>query len=48
MTPKQSTTVSESGHPIEDPDEAKEHMAQYFENLFQAREGRPQCADWTR
>ena len=52
ITPKQSSnsyiTLNESGHPIEDPAEAKEHIAQYFENLYQAREGRPQYAEWTR
>ena len=52
ITPKQSSnsyiTLNESGHPIEDPAEAKEHIAQYFENLYQAREGRPQYAEWTK
>ena len=38
----------ESDHPIEDPAEAKEHIAQYFENLYQAREGRPHYAEWTK
>ena len=41
-------TLNESGHPIEDPAEAKEHISQYFENLYQAREGRPQYAQWTK
>ena len=52
ITPKQSSnsyiTLNESGHPIEDPAEAKKHIAQYFENLYQAREGRPQYAEWTK
>ena len=52
ITPKQSSnsyiTLNESGHPIEDPAEAKEHISQYFENLYQAREGRPQYAEWTK
>ena len=52
ITPKQSSnsyiTLNESGHPIEDPAEATEHIAQYFENLYQAREGRPQYAEWTK
>ena len=34
-------------NPIEDPEEAKEHIAQYFENLYQAYEGRPQFEEWT-
>ena len=53
ITPKQSSdysyiTLNESGHPIDDPAKAKEHTAQYFENLYQAREGRPQYTDWTK
>ena len=51
ITPKQSgdsyITLDEKGNPIEDPEEAKEHIAQYFENLYQAREGRPQFEEWT-
>ena len=45
---EQQLILNESGHPIEDPAEAKEHIAQYFENLYQAREGRPQYAEWTK
>ena len=52
ITPKQSSnsyiTLNEIGHPIEDPEEAKEHIAQSFENLYHAREGRPQYAEWTK
>ena len=51
ITPKQSgdsyITLDEKGNPIGDPEEAKEHIAQYFENLYQAREGRPQFEEWT-
>ena len=51
-TPKQSSnsyiTLNENGHPIEDPAQAKEHIAQYVENQYQAREGRPQYAEWTK
>ena len=50
-TPKQSgdsyITLDEKGNPIKDPKDAKEHIAQFFENLYQAREGRPQFEEWT-
>ena len=32
-------TIDEHGNPIADPDTAKEHIADYFENIYQAREG---------
>ena len=32
-------TIDEHGNPIADSDTAKEHIADYFENLYQAREG---------
>ena len=41
-------TLSEEGDPIEDPDDAKEHIAQYFENLYQARPGKPEYEEWTK
>ena len=41
------TTINEDGEPIEDPTKAKEHIANYYENLYQAREGRPEYAQWT-
>merc|ERR1712062_109802 len=51
ITPKQSgnsyITIDEEGNPIENPEEAKEHIARYFENLYQAREGKPQFEEWT-
>ena len=43
ITPKQSgnsyITLSESGHTIEDQEEATEHrcMAQFFENIYQTK-----------
>ena len=39
--------LDENGNTIEELKEAKEHIAQYFENLYQAREGRPMFEGWT-
>lgn len=30
-------TIDELGNKLENPDEAKEHTANYYENLYQAR-----------
>ena len=40
-------TIKEEGTLIEDPREAKEHIANYFENLSHARPGKPEYEDWT-
>ena len=32
---------------IENPEMAKEHIADYFENLYQAREGEKSHQEWT-
>ena len=40
-------TIDEHGNTIADPDTAKEHIADYFENLYQAREGEPNYEQWT-
>ena len=40
-------TITEEGKQIENAAEAKEHIANYFENLYQARPGKPQYAQWT-
>ena len=40
-------TTDEQGNPIEDPAEAKEHIANYYETLYQAREGREGFENWT-
>ena len=42
------TTIDEDGKPIEDPEKAKEHIANYYENLYKAREARPEFQDITR
>ena len=41
------TTIDENGTPIEDPEKAKEHIANYYENLYKAREARPEFKDIT-
>ena len=40
-------TLDEEGISIENPDKAKEHIAEYFENLYQARPGKPEYEAWT-
>ena len=40
-------TTTEDGTPIEDPVAAKCHIADYYENLYQARESRPEYTEWT-
>ncbi len=38
----------EEGNTIEDEEEAKEHIANYYENLYQARPGTQEYEEWTR
>ena len=40
-------TIDKNGNPIKDPDTAKDHIADYFENLYQAREGEESYEQWT-
>ena len=40
-------TIDEDGYVIKDPEEAKKHIANYFENLYQAREGTEEYQKWT-
>ena len=40
-------TVTEDGKQITDPIETKEHIANYFEELYQAREGTEEYKEWT-
>ena len=40
-------TIDENGNPIKNPDTAKDHMADYFGNLYQAREGEESHEQWT-
>ena len=41
------TTYTEEGEQIKDPTETKEHIANYFEDLYQARESKPEYQKWT-
>ena len=41
-------TITEEGQVLEDPEEAKRYIADYYENLYQAREGKPEYAKWTQ
>ena len=40
-------TKTEDGIEIIGEDETKEHIANYYENLYQAREGKPEYQNWT-
>ena len=35
----ENNTITEEGKELTDPEETKEHIAMYFENLYQARPG---------
>ena len=39
--------IDENGHIITDPEEAKEHIARYFEELYQARDAGEKGREWT-
>ena len=41
------TTYTEESEQIKDPTETKEHIANYFEDLYQAREGKAEYQMWT-
>ena len=40
-------TKDEDGTLISDPEEAKTHIANYYENLYQTREGEVSHKEWT-
>ena len=40
-------TMDEQGRIIEDPTKAKEHIANFFEDLYQARPARPEAQQRT-
>jgi len=40
-------TITEEGETILDPEKTKEHIANYFEDLYQARPGTPEYEKWT-
>ena len=41
-------TITEDGRKLQDPTEAMNHIADYYEDLYQAREGTPQYENWTQ
>ena len=41
------TTKDENGNKIDNPEQAKEHIAEYYDNLYQAREGEESHKTWT-
>ena len=41
-------TINEEGKYLTDPQETKDHIANYFEELYQAREGTPEYSKWTK
>ena len=41
-------TITEEGTTITDPEKTKEHIAEYFEDLYQARPGTPEYENWTK
>ena len=45
---KEYNIITEDGWEITDPQETKEHIASYFEDLYQARPGTPECEESTR
>ena len=40
-------TITEAGEIIMNAEETKSHIANYFEDLYQAREGKPEFQEWT-
>ena len=40
-------TITEAGEIIMNTEETKSHIANYFEDLYQAREGKPEFQEWT-
>ena len=41
-------TITEEGKHLTDPQETKDYIANYFEELYQAREGTPEYSKWTK
>ena len=41
-------TIDEEGNVIENEELAKEHIANFYENLYQARPGKPEYEEWTK
>ena len=39
--------ITEEGIPVTNPEESKEYIANFYENLYKAREGTPEYEEWT-
>ena len=40
-------TITEDGTKLENPEEAKSHIREYFHDLYQAQAGKPEYKQWT-
>ena len=40
--------ITENDREVQEPDETKEYIAEYYENLYQAREGKDKYKEWTK
>ena len=40
--------ITENDREVQEPDETKEYIAEYYENLYQAREGKDKYKKWTK
>ena len=40
--------ITENDREVQEPDETKEYMAEYYEHLYQAREGKYKYKEWTK
>ncbi len=45
---EQYDVITEDGRVIEDAEEPKEHIANYCEQLYQGRKGKPEYSQWTQ
>ena len=43
----ENNTITEAGEIIMNAEETKSHIANYFEDLYQARESKPEFQEWT-
>ena len=41
-------TITEEGRVLTEPEEMREYIAEYFENLYQARPSTPTYEEWTK
>ena len=40
--------ITENDREVQEPDETKEYIAEYYDNLYQAREGKEKYKEWTK